>query len=175
MQRRRLGVTIAVVLSMASAIAPSQSWAQDAQPESIEADPKGKIGLGLLGAELGVAIPALVGVDDWWAYVVFPIVGAAGGAIAGHFIIDEENHAELSVAFLTAGLTLVIPTLVLAAAATAYDPEEDMNQASLGSGALRLDRGEVKWAAPGVSVVPDAQAGRLHVSGVHLALMSGRF
>lgn len=177
---RRLGVTIAVVLSVACAVAPSTGWAQeeeedDSAPDKLDAEPKGKIGLGLIGAELGVAVPALIGLDDAWAYIVFPIVGAAGGAVAGHFLIDDGNHAELSVVVLAAGMTLVIPTLVLAAAATAYDPEEDMNQASLGTGALRLDRGEVKWAAPGMSVLPDAKAGKLHVSGVHLSLVSGRF
>lgn len=173
---RRLGVTIAVVLSVACAIAPSTGWAQeDVEPEKLDADPKGKVGLGLLGAELGVVVPALIGVDELWAYIVFPIAGAAGGAVAGHFLVDDGNHAELSVALLAAGMTLVIPTLVLAAAATAYDPEEDMDQASLGTGALRLDRGEVKWAAPGMSVLPDGKAGKLHVSGVHLSLLSGRF
>jgi hypothetical protein len=176
MQLRRLGVTLAVVLSAAviSAV-PSQSLAADT-PTPVEATPKGKIGMGLLGAEIGVAVPAIIGLDQWWAYVIFPVAGAAGGALLGHFWLDQGDHAELSVVFLTAGMTLVIPTLVLAAAATAYDPDEEAeSQASLGTGAVRYDAGSFKLAAPGVSVLPDAQAGRLHVSGVHVSLMSGRF
>jgi hypothetical protein len=179
MQLRRLGVIIAVVCGVVFSTSPSHSFAQsnrDEQPESIDADPKGKVGLGLLGAELGVAIPAIIGMDAWWAYVVFPVVGAAGGAIAGHFLVDEKDKAELSVVLLTAGMTLVIPTLVLAAAATAYDPEEELSdQASLGSGAVRLDSGALTLAPPGISVLPDAQSGKLNVSGVRVSLMSGRF
>ena len=102
--------------------------------------------------------------------------GAAGGAVAGHFLIDQNNHAELSVVFLTTGMALVIPTLMLAAAATAYNPDSDASpQASLGTGAIRYNAGSLKLAAPGVSVLPDSQAGRLHVSGVHVSVVSGRF
>lgn len=177
MQLRRLFVTLAVIASVLACFAVSTpALAQSDTPQTIEASPKGKIGLGLIGAELGVAIPAIIGVDAWWAYLVFPVVGAAGGAVLGHVWLDNGNHAELSVVFLTASMTLVIPTLVLAAAATAYDPEENRgDEASLGSGALRVDRGALKLRPPGVSVLPDAQAGKLHVSGVHVSLLSGRF
>jgi hypothetical protein len=178
MKLRRLGATLAVVVSVLawSAVGTPAVHAQSDAPTPVEATPKGKIGLGLIGAELGVAIPAMIGVDAWWAYLVFPVAGAAGGAILGHFWIDNGNHAELSVVFLTAGMALVIPTLVLAASATAYDPEDEMeDQASLGSGALRVDRGSLQLRPPGVSVLPDAQAGKLHVSGVHVSLVSGRF
>jgi hypothetical protein len=178
MQLRRLGVTLAVVMSVLawSAVESSSVHAQSDAPTPIEATPKGKIGLGLLGAELGVAIPAIIGVDAWWAYLVFPVAGAAGGAILGHVWLDNGNHAELSVVFLTASMALVIPTLVLAAAATAYDPEgEAEDSASLGSGALRVDRGELQVRPPGISVLPEPQAGKLHVSGVHVSLLSGRF
>ena len=169
-------VILAVVSCMAFAVAPTHVGAQSEEPEAVDADPKGKVGLGLLGGELGVVVPALIGVDAWWAYVVFPVVGAAGGAVLGHFLVDENDSAELSVVFLTAGLTLVIPTLVLAAAATAYDPEEELSsEASLGPGAFRFDEGAVSLAVPGVSVVPDAKAGKLHVTGAHLSVVSGRF
>jgi hypothetical protein len=181
MQLRRLGVTLAVVMSVfaCSVVSSSPVHAQSDEPTPVEASPKGKIGLGMLGAELGVAVPAIIGMDAWWAYVVFPVAGAAGGALLGHFWIDNGDHAELSVVFLTAGITLVIPTLVLAAAATAYDPEreaaEAAEQASLGTGALRVDRGALALRPPGISVVPNAQAGKLNVSGVHVSLVSGRF
>lgn len=179
MQLRRLGVSLVVVMSIVACCAissPVHVHAQSSEPTPVEASPKGKLGFGLIGAELGVAIPAIIGVDAWWAYVVFPVAGAAGGALLGHFWIDNGNHAELSVVFLTAGMTLVIPTLVLAVAATAYDPEENRgDDASLGSGALRIDEGSLRLRPPGVSVLPDAQVGKLHVSGVHVSLLSGRF
>jgi hypothetical protein len=177
MQLRRLGVTLAVVMSVFACSALSSSvHAQSDEPTPVEASPKGKIGFGFLGAELGVAIPAIIGMNQWWAYVVFPVVGAAGGAVLGHLWIDNGNHAELSVVFLTAGMTLVIPTLVLAAAATAYDPEENLSdEASLGSGAVRFDQGALRLRPPGVSVLPDARVGKLNVSGVHVSLLSGRF
>jgi len=178
MQLRRLGVTIAVVFGVALASVPARSFAQDEdnEPNPVDATPKGTIGLGLLGAELGVAIPALIGVKAGWAYLVFPIAGAAGGACAGYFLLDDPNHTEAAVAFMIGGLTLVIPTLVLAVAATSYDPDDDIEQsASLGTGALRFDAGELSLAAPGVGVVQDSRVGKPHVSGVSVSLVSGRF
>ena len=179
MQLRRLGVTIAVVLGVASVSIPSRSFAQEddeAAGTPVDAVPKGTIGLGLLGAELGVAIPAIFGVKAGWAYIVFPIVGAAGGAVAGYFAIDDPNHPELAVALMTAGLTLVIPTLVLAVAATSYDPDDDMEEAaSLGTGAVRFDAGKLSLATPGVGVVQNSQPGKSNVTGLNVSLVSGRF
>lgn len=177
MQLRRLGVTIAVVLGVATVAAlPARSFAADAEPTPVDATPKGTIGLGLLGAELGVAVPAIIGMNAWWAYVVFPAVGAGGGAVAGYFLLDKPNHPEVAVAVMTAGLTLVIPTLVLAVAATAYDPDDDIEkQASLGTGALRVDQGQLKLAAPGFGLVQNTQAGKSHVSGLSISVLSGRF
>jgi hypothetical protein len=176
MQLRRMGVTIAVVLGVASASIPSRSFAADDDPKPVDATPKGTIGLGLLGAELGVAIPAVIGMDAAWAYIVFPIAGAAGGAVAGYFLIDDKNSPEAAVAVLTAGLTLVIPTFVLAVAATAYDPDDEMEPtASLGTGAVRFDTDDVKLAVPGIGLVQNNQPGKSHVSGASVSLVSGRF
>lgn len=85
---------------------------------------KGSIGLGLVGAELGLVIPAAAGLDDTWALVVFPIVGGAGGAIAGHFLLDDGNRT-LSIGALALGVALVVPSVVLTLSLTAYDPEDD--------------------------------------------------
>jgi hypothetical protein len=176
MQLHRLFVIVAMVCGVALCCDASQVAAQD-EPAPLDAPPKGAIGFGLIGAELGVAIPALVGVDAWWAYLVFPAAGAAGGAVLGHFLVDNNDQVELSVIAMTAGIALVIPTLVLAMAATAYDPEEDRSsEAKLGPGLLRLDEsGSLRVAAPGTSVVPSARAGKLHVSGLQMSMFSGRF
>jgi hypothetical protein len=103
--------------------------ASQAQGKPVAADFKGAVGLGLVGAELGAVIPAIAGLDATWAYIVFPAVGAAGGAVAGYFAIDHAGHAELSVAALTVGMGLVIPALVLTLWATAYDPGSDADSA----------------------------------------------
>ena len=93
--------------------------------EQIRSSPKGLIGLGLIGAELGLVIPAAAGLDDTWALVTFPILGATGGALAGHFLIDDNDQEELGVAMLVSGLALVVPALVLTLTLTAYDPDDD--------------------------------------------------
>ncbi|MBC7173576.1 MAG: hypothetical protein H5U40_14140, partial [Polyangiaceae bacterium] len=63
----------------------------------VEAGHKGLVGMGLLGAEIGLSVPALAGLDATWALIVFPIVGAAGGAISGHYAFDRPNHTVGSV------------------------------------------------------------------------------
>jgi hypothetical protein len=78
---------------------------------------------------------------------------------------------------MTAGMALVIPTLVLAIAATEYDPEDDVSTtASLGTGAVRVDdHGELSFAAPGIAMVPNPVSRKLEVSGVNVSVLSGRF
>lgn len=91
---------------------------------------KGMIGLGLIGAELGFVIPALVqeaaGTNEWWPYLVFPVLGAAGGVVGGYFMEQETvNSPEVDVVFMAIGMALVVPTLVATLALTAYDPGQD--------------------------------------------------
>lgn len=93
-------------------------------PVQITSGYKGVIGLGLFGAELGFSIPALAGMDQTWAYIVFPIVGAGAGATAGYFLL-EGGSSELNVAVLAIGMALVIPAMVITLSATAYDPNEE--------------------------------------------------
>lgn len=143
--------------------------------EPVPADFKGAVGLGLFGAELGAVIPALAGMDATWAYIVFPAVGAAGGAVAGYFAIDNPGHAQLSVVALTAGMALIIPALVVTLSLTAYDPEGERDDAkrrkvrrlaAAGPGLLRVSHGELALAAPGIGPTP---------SGLSMSLLSGRF
>ena len=107
------------------AFAPAGAAAQDPVGEQVTSSPKGLIGLGLIGAELGLVIPAAAGLDDTWALVTFPIVGAAGGAIAGHFLIDNNDKPKIGVAMLVTGLALVVPALVLTLSLTDYDPDDE--------------------------------------------------
>lgn len=182
MQLRRLLVLIVTVALFCTAAIGGDASPVLAQDEAaqLDAPPKGLIGFGLIGAELGVAIPALVGVDATWAYLVFPAGGAVTGALLGHFLVDNNDQVGLSVVAMTAGMALVIPTLVLAVSATAYDPEDDRSsEAKLGPGLLRVDEaGALRLAAPGVALVPrvpSSRAGKLHVSGLQVSMLSGRF
>lgn len=133
--------TLAITVTAALVAAPSVTFAQN---DKVQADFKGAIGLGLVGAELGGVIPALVGVDadTTWAYIVFPAVGAAGGAIGGYFALDKPDRVELSIAALTLGMALVIPAFVITLSATAYDSGDVDNRSARGSPAsqARMDK-----------------------------------
>ncbi len=119
---------------------------------------KGVVGLGLIGAELGFAVPALAGMDQTWAFIVFPAVGAAGGATAGYFLLEGEGKSiEANVALLATGLALIIPTMVVTLSATAYDPDDEAaiegNSDDSDAGAVRAEDYEV-----GGGTAPDGDA-----------------
>jgi hypothetical protein len=184
----------ALLAGVLSAALPSGASAQavtDATP--ITADWKGALGCGLLGAELGFVIPAVAGMDETWAFIVFPVIGAAGGAAGGYFGLEKGDHVELAVASLTLGMALIIPTLVFTLSQTAYDPTEDaaanggkaagLARASrlddpryAGTGLVRVADQGVAVAAPGVTVTPTtASRHRAGGSDVQVSLLSGRF
>lgn len=118
-----IALTLAVTLA-----APSGAAAQCSTGPScsiVRPDGKGIIGLGLIGAELGLIIPAIAGVrDEWWPYLVFPLIGAVGGGIGGYFMeqATQPFDAEVDVTFMVAGLVLIVPTIVGTLALTAYQP-----------------------------------------------------
>ena len=129
-----VAVTLAAAAAFLSASLPTVAQAQvdcsavpdeDGGNECVNAAGKGTIGLGLIGAELGFIIPALAGLDDTWAFIVFPVVGAVGGGVAGYFLLDQPDHPEIAVTVLAVGMAAVIPTMVITLSATAYDPEEE--------------------------------------------------
>lgn len=112
-----------------SALEPATAQAQglcgDPPCEQVEPGFKGVIGLGMVGAELGFIIPAVAGLHDTWAFIVFPVVGAAGGAVGGYFALENTGETELSVAALAFGMAMIIPTMVITLSATAYDPDDE--------------------------------------------------
>jgi len=128
---------VAVAITTAAALAaPSGAQAQcveGAECTFVRPDGKGIIGLGLIGAELGLIIPALAGVrDEWWPYLVFPLIGAVAGGIGGWAIEDatgprpptSRGEPEVSVTLLAVGMVLIVPTIVGTLALTAYSPPE---------------------------------------------------
>ena len=76
----------------------------------------------IAGGELVIAIEALIGVDELWPYLTFPLLGAAGGGVGGYFL--EQASPEGAVALLVGSIALLIPTAIFAASARAYDPKE---------------------------------------------------
>ncbi|MEM9074558.1 MAG: hypothetical protein AAGE52_39045 [Myxococcota bacterium] len=139
---RRLAGAAAIAVMVGVAV-PDQAHAQMMGGGSqIEATPKGTIGLGIIGAEVGFAIPALAGLHDTWAFIVFPLVGAGAGAIAGYYAIDNQDRENAAVGMLAAGMALIIPTMVLTLAMTAYDPgddDDDEDEVDEGDGELEED------------------------------------
>lgn len=125
----------ALLAAASTASAPSKAEAQVPEPTQVSTGFKATLGLGLVGAELGFVVPALAGMDQTWAYIVFPVVGATAGALTGYFLIDDGGAPELSVAMLTVGMALVIPAMVATLALTAYDPDDE------GAVEVTVDRG----------------------------------
>ena len=183
-------LAVAIALSVL-AVVPQAAYAQDdqdddeavAEGKAIPPDFKGMIGLGLIGAELGFVIPALAGLHETWAFIAFPIIGAGGGAAAGYFLLEQgDGEPELAVASLTAGMALVIPTLIITLSATAYEPEEATRLADAGNpGLVRFSDRGVRLSAPMVSIRPGASAreslrtGASTAREVHVPVVSGKF
>ena len=84
-----VAVLASAILAASLTVAPARAEAQcppgDELCSRVTPDGKGIVGLGLIGAELGFVIPALVqeaaGTNEWWPYLVFPVVGAAALAV----------------------------------------------------------------------------------------------
>jgi hypothetical protein len=184
----------AVIVSLALLGTALPAAAQDASDESpdvqVKPDFKGAIGLGLIGAELGFVIPALAGAKGVWPYIVFPVIGAAGGAVGGYFLLEKgEGKPELAVATLTVGMALVIPAMVATIAVTAYRPPEQIETARVrarelakgGSGLVRYAEGSLRLAPPAVSAGPTVsprqalRTGERRTSVVRVAMLSAQF
>ncbi len=189
---------LVAVISLSAA--PSIAEAQDEVFSDIRATPKGTIGLGLVGAELGLIIPSLSGLNNAWALSVFPIVGATGGALAGYFALDKPGHDKGSVAALTVGLAGVIPAILVTVRGVRKERQERweptpqlqlrtekeqraFETVEAGPGLLRRSRSGLRVAMPGMSFSGRAteSAETLRMGGlrdrteVRLSLASGVF
>ncbi|MEM6963004.1 MAG: hypothetical protein AAF550_14855 [Myxococcota bacterium] len=121
------GLTFVLGLSLLQA---RVAEAQFTSREEVDATPKGTIGLGMIGAEVGLAVPALAGLDRPWALTLFPILGAAGGALGGYYGIDNNDSEGAAVAVLAIGFALLVPTVIITLRATAYDPDDERSDTS---------------------------------------------
>lgn len=137
--------------------------------DQIESTPKGTIGLGLVGAELGLIIPSVSGLNEVWSLTVFPVVGAAGGALTGYFALDKPGREKGSVAALVVGLAGVLPAILVTVKGVRrerqdrWEPTPQIEIRSekeqrafetveAGPGLLRRSRSGLRVAMPGISV-----------------------
>lgn len=191
---RALWLALAILTALATS---APAYAQDAADPAtvkeapLKADFKGAVGGGLLGAELGFVIPALAGAKGVWPYIVFPVLGAGGGAVGGYFLLEKgDGHPELAVGALTLGMALVVPAMVATIAATSYRPPEQIQSARAkhlrevaqsGDGLVRWSGESLALAAPSIAVVQSQSAraalrtGTQRTSSLRVSLLSGRF
>lgn len=112
-ERFGCAVALASLISLAVPFRTAEAQVDAIEFASVSATPKGTIGLGLVGAELGLIIPSAAGLNEVWSLTVFPIVGAAGGALAGYFALDKPGREKGSVAALAVGLAGVLPAILV--------------------------------------------------------------
>ncbi|MBT8467498.1 MAG: hypothetical protein KJN97_02010 [Deltaproteobacteria bacterium] len=199
---QRFGCALALLAVFSLAATPRAAEAQGSTGvfEELRATPKGTIGLGLVGAELGLIIPSVSGLNNAWALSVFPIVGATGGALAGYFALDKPGRSKGSVAALVVGLAGVMPAILVTVKGVRKERQENweptpqirvqsekerraLETAEAGPGLLRLSRSGLRVAAPGFSfsrrALQDAETIRMgglrDRTELRLSLASGVF
>jgi hypothetical protein len=122
LSRSSLVATAAAALVSFLSVDAAAQAATTADPVAV--DGKGIVGGALLGAELVDITIGIIGVEEAWPYFVFGGVGAVGGAFAGYGVEQATGPAtpEPALFMLAGGLTLIVPTLVIALNATSADP-----------------------------------------------------
>jgi len=199
-ERIGCAIALAAVISLSAAPRTAEAQTQPLVFNDLPATPKGTIGLGLVGAELGLIIPSVSGLNKIWALTVFPVVGATGGALAGYFALDKPGREKGSVAALVVGLAGVIPAILVTVKGVREERQnrwEPTPQIQLrtekeqrafeiveaGPGLLRRSRSGLRVAMPGLSfsrkAQPDAETARLgglrDRTEMRLSLASGVF
>ncbi len=131
----RKAVAVITLASIAGTITLTHTTKAAAQTASnvnvVTPTAKGIIGCALLGAETVALIQAAAGARPRWAYIVFPLLGAAAGGVGGYFLEDaaasgtDTTLTAVSVGSLVLGLGLVVPSVIAYVNATSYRPESD--------------------------------------------------
>jgi hypothetical protein len=176
----KLLVAIFTVAALSQSVPAS---AQSSDGDRVKGNIAGTIGLGMLGAELGLILTPTVGLQDhWWAWVLFPTLGAAGGAVAGALVFEPRDPSPaVTVSLLGAGFALAVPAIVGAAAIKNKrqnrEPKESLQQ----GGVLRFGKVGSRWGMPAVataqvySPAEQLRFGLKQRNVVNVALVSGRF
>lgn len=161
-------VALAAVITLSAPPRAADAQVDPAAYNQIQSTPKGTIGLGLAGAELGLIIPSAAGLNEVWSLTVFPVVGATGGALAGYFALDKPGREKGSVAALVVGLAGVLPAILVTVKGVRRERQDrweptpqieirsDKEQrafetAEAGPGLLRKTRSGFAASMPGVS------------------------
>lgn len=182
-----LMVALIAALGLVSTTPASAQTPDENPPEQVDADIKGTVGLGLIGAELGLLIPGMTGLTDAWSWVVFPTIGAAAGVVTGIFVFEQRDSAKpkAAVATLGVGLGLLIPatvlSLTLANRRISRDDQMTAQQRrqlaamKAGDGLVRFSPDGTFVRAPGVTPLVRRTSEGVRDRGTLVSLMSGRF
>lgn len=178
----RLHAFRAVILALVVVASTGSAHAQSVgEGKSMKGNVAGTVGLGLLGAEVGLLLPPAFKLQDrWWAWVLFPTVTAAGGAVAGALAFDPGSPGPaVTLPLIGAGVALAIPAIV---AAVALKNKRDNAQEALESGGvLHFGKNGRRWGVPAVAAGPAytneerMRYGVRQRSVVNVSLVSGRF
>lgn len=190
MLRSFAAAVLVFAVTFQSAEASAQTQTPDSSNTPITSDGKGingnvagTIGLGLLGAELGLILTPVFGLHDhWWAWALFPTLGAAGGAVAGALVFDPGSPGpEVTVTLLGVGAALVIPAVVGALALRDRKSNRAMENRLEGGGAVRLSKQGARFRMPDVgsrpvySVAEQQRFGVAQRTAFQVSLVSGSF
>lgn len=174
-------VTTLVIGALLS-LQASPAWAQTTEGDRVKGDIAGTVGLGILGAEVGLFLPPAFNLQDrWWAWVLFPAITAAGGAVAGVFAFEPRSpEPAVTVSILGASMLLAVPALVSASALATYRRDRDIQSAE-GGGLIRFSKRGTSIGAPDITTTavfsPTEQAryGLPQRNSTRVTLFSGRF
>ncbi len=114
-------VAIATVVCMAAFVMVEQPARAEGP---VTATGKGIAGLAIIGGSVTATTMGLVGVQQRWAYLVFPPLVAVGAGIGGYFV-EGVAPVEVSSFMLGAGMALIIPTIIVSLNATVYKVPDD--------------------------------------------------
>jgi hypothetical protein len=169
----------ALVLACVVALLSGQAQVARADGDDVKGNIAGTVGLGLLGAEVGLLLPPAFKLQgQWWAWVLFPTVLAAGGAVAGALVFDPGDPSPaVTVSLLGAGMALAVPAIV---GAVALKDKRNAQESAMDGGVLRFGSNR-RWGVPSVSTRPMYSAADRFKYGVsqrtvvQVPLVSGRF
>jgi hypothetical protein len=129
-----LAIAACGAMTFASAsIAPTHASAQcmgtAASPcvTPVRPDGKGMIGLGLIGGEIGLIVPAIIQnaahTNEWWPYLVFPLIGIGAG-IGGGYALEQATptQPEIDIGIMIGAAVLIVPTIIGTLALASWTP-----------------------------------------------------
>ncbi len=125
-----LAVAAACFGAVSLAAGEARAQAAAAEPNQVTGTAKGIVGGALLGGEIVMIPMGAAGLKPWWPYLVFGGLGSVGGAVGGWAVEQAAPPAEAPLYMLAGGLALIIPTVVLSAAAITHEEYEDTGDPS---------------------------------------------